>query len=126
MGTDAQARRTMVTLRGDMDNSTAGHHREVLSSAIASGYPLVLDTTPVDFLGTAGVQALLEVHRECRARGLPWALIATDGTREMLSRIGEARALPVVASTAEALALTQAADDEAPLMPVVDRTKTLC
>ena len=69
-----------VSATGDIDAYTAPLLRSVLDSQLRRGRPtapLVIDLTGVQFLGSAGLAALVETQKAANARGIDLRLIAT-------------------------------------------------
>lgn len=67
-GFGVQARRSWVTLRGELDLASAPHLRQVLDQLCRAGYPeIVLDLSGLEFLSAAGLTVLHRVDRHLRA-----------------------------------------------------------
>jgi anti-sigma B factor antagonist len=67
-----------VSATGDIDAYTAPLLRSVLDGHLQRGRPhLVLDLSGVQFLGSAGLAALVETQKSASARGIHLRLIAT-------------------------------------------------
>ncbi len=67
-----------VSATGDIDAYTAPLLRSALDSQLKLGRPqLVIDLSGVQFLGSAGLAALVETQKGANARGIPLQLIAT-------------------------------------------------
>ncbi|BBY18963.1 STAS domain-containing protein [Mycolicibacterium litorale] len=118
---------TVLNVRGDVDGSIVDVLRDTVRPLLGSGHRLVLDMSDVGFLGAAGIRFLLEVARDCRETGQPWAVVTGGAARRLLRAVGADRAIPAVDSIAEALRAARVADgDPHHSMPVVARDKVRC
>lgn len=67
----------VVRVIGEVDLATAPTLRDELTCACAraDGQRIVLDLAEVGFLGSAGLQVLIEVHKLCRRCGLQFGVL---------------------------------------------------
>jgi anti-sigma B factor antagonist len=64
----SQARRSWVTLRGELDAASAPHLQQVLDQLCRDGYPeVVLDLSALEFLSAAGLTVFHRVDHHLRA-----------------------------------------------------------
>jgi anti-sigma B factor antagonist len=71
----------VVTVVGDLDMNTAGAFRERLRTVrplALSSLAMSIDLRAVQFLGSAGLAALLDTHNWCTERGVAVQLVATQ------------------------------------------------
>lgn len=67
----------VVTASGDLDMLTAPQLREAIAAALAKNPTgLVVDLTPVEFLGSAGMQVLMETHNQTDGTETRFAVVA--------------------------------------------------
>ncbi len=66
--TTVDARRTTVSVHGDIDSDTAPKLKSELSRLVSAGCPeLVLDPAGVSFLSSAGLSVLITTHRTAKS-----------------------------------------------------------
>ena len=69
----------VVAVSGELDMLTAPQVREAVQSALSqSPAGLIIDLTAVEFLGSAGMQVLMEAHNQTRGTETRFAVVA-DG-----------------------------------------------
>ena len=102
--------RTLVTVSGDIDISTAGQLRERLTALAADGCPLVIDLNPVTFIGAAGLGVLALAASRATAHG-GTLRVASDRyqTRRLFHITGLHNYIPLSRTVDEALAALPAA-----------------
>lgn len=70
----------IVAATGELDMLTAPQLREAVQSALAQNPAgLIVDLTNVDFLGSAGMQVLMEAHNQTGGTETRFAVVA-DGS----------------------------------------------
>lgn len=77
---DTHGAAVVVSVRGELDLATVPVLRERLESVgevSSTPSPLVIDLSPVTFIGSAGLALLVELHNQCTERGVPMAVVAT-------------------------------------------------
>lgn len=67
----------VVKVRGEIDLLTApGLARRLITAACAKpAHDILVDLSTVEFLGAAGIQALVDAHRLCVRRGIRFGLL---------------------------------------------------
>jgi anti-sigma B factor antagonist len=100
-----EPRRTLVTVSGDIDISTADQLRERLTALVASGRPLVIDLNPVTFIGATGLGVLAVAASRATAHG-GTLHVASDRyqTRQLFRITGLHNSIPLSRTIDEALA----------------------
>jgi anti-anti-sigma factor len=79
----------LVTVHGDLDCATAGDLAAVVADRLAAAPGrLVLDLSEVDFLGVAGVRALLHAARQADRHGAELHVVANPVVRRALRVTG--------------------------------------
>lgn len=69
----------IVAASGELDMLTAPQLRDAVQSALSQEPAgLIVDLTKVDFLGSAGMQVLMESHNQTSGTGIRFAVVA-DG-----------------------------------------------
>ncbi|MGV0849816.1 STAS domain-containing protein [Mycolicibacterium phlei] len=69
----------VVAASGDLDMLTAPQLRDAIAAALTKEPTgLVVDLSAVDFLGSAGMQVLMETHNQTTGAGVKYAVVA-DG-----------------------------------------------
>lgn len=81
---------SLVHVSGELDLSTAGHLRELLTGLIRAGTPhLVLDLTGVTFMDCTGLGVLIHAREASTARGGGLLLVGVPGrVRALLALTG--------------------------------------
>lgn len=70
----------VVAASGDLDMLTAPQLREAVQAALGKNpVGLIVDLTSVEFLGSAGMQVLMETHNQTDGTGTRFAVVA-DGS----------------------------------------------
>lgn len=95
----------LVRAIGEIDLSTAPLLSDRLIEAAAVVPPdgaVVLDLTPVEFLGSAGLAVLLDHHQRLDAVGVPLRLVVTGGAVARVFEITEVTKVLRVFETIEA------------------------
>jgi anti-anti-sigma factor len=118
---------TIVAVSGDIDAWDAARISAYVGGLIATGHPLVLDVTDVDFLAVAGLRALMRIAAECVRAGLEWALVTNDAMNALWRVADRNHRLPARRSVDEALErLTASTGAPWPLRPVTARHLMRC
>jgi len=94
----------LVRAIGEIDLSTAPLLADRLLEAGAAAPPggaVVLDLTPVEFLGSAGLAVLLDHHQRLDAIGVPLRLVVVGGAVARVFEITEVTKVLRVFSTVE-------------------------
>lgn len=102
----------VITAPAEIDVTTAGELRAVLSGWRTRGYAtVVMDMTGTHFCDSAGLNELMRAHRRAVADGggLRLVIAADDAVLRIFTLIGLDRVIPRFASLGEALAQTTAA-----------------
>lgn len=102
----AHALATVLRVQGEIDASNADLVAQAIRRFVRLRAPLILDLTRVEYLGSAGLRALLLVQEECQVARLHCSVVGGDGLRR-LTRLVTGLGLPLVDSVAEALQLIQ-------------------
>jgi anti-sigma B factor antagonist len=77
--TGSTATGVLLTVRGEVDSSTAPQLREVLDTAFAGGVPtLTIDLDAVTFLDSAGLCVLARAHRHATEAGVALRVLASS------------------------------------------------
>lgn len=95
----------ILTVGGEVDLATAPQLRAKLTDLVdnATG-SVVVDLTPVAFIDSTGLEALLAAHRRGRARGQTIQLVCPEGQALRVLRLtGIETVFPVHGSLVEAL-----------------------
>ena len=93
---------TVIEVGGEIDAHNAQHLTDYFADFIYVGHPLVLDLSGVDFLGTAGLTAILQFAEECRRAERHLAVVSSRAV-EILLRVAPNRRLPTARSVDTAL-----------------------
>jgi anti-anti-sigma factor len=93
---------TVIEVSGEIDASNDQLVTDYFADFIYVGHPLVLDLSGVDFLGTAGFDAILQFDDECRRAQRHWALVGSDAVKILL-RLDPDHRLPAAGSVDAAL-----------------------
>jgi anti-sigma B factor antagonist len=96
----------VVSVAGEIDASTEGKFRDVLTSVQARGVlRIVVDLAGVTFMGSRGIAVLIGARRLLAAEGGSLALAAPRGKiAEILSLTEVDEVIPVASSVADAVA----------------------
>lgn len=95
---------------GEIDVANAGQLREAMRSCAGAGHAtLVVDMSETSFCDSAGVEQLVQAHRQAAAADGEVRLVVGVATvMRILAIIGVDRLMPVFTSLDEALAETSA------------------
>lgn len=93
---------TVLRIEGEIDASNADLVARAARRFVRLRVPLILDVSRVEYLGSAGLRALLLVDDECRLAGLHCSVVAGASLRR-LTRLVTGLHLPLVDSVADAL-----------------------
>jgi anti-anti-sigma factor len=93
---------TVLRVEGEIDASNADLVTHAIRRFIRLKAPLVLDVSQLDFLGVAGLRALLLVNEEHRQARLHCNVVSGAALRRLTS-VATDHGLPVVDSVPEAL-----------------------
>jgi anti-anti-sigma factor len=123
----AHPRVRIVGISGEIDARNADDLSRRLGDIIAAAPPaLIIDVRGVEFLGAAGLRALLTVAEECAKANLQWALVTNNALEVLLRVTDRDHKLPAVDSMAEALDLTITGPDGRPSPRVTPSHLTRC
>jgi anti-anti-sigma factor len=98
----ARSLATVLRIEGEMDATNADLVAQAIRRFTRLRAPLVLDVSHLDFLGSAGLRALLLVNEEHRQARLHCSVVSGAALRR-LTRVATDHGLPVVDSVPEAL-----------------------
>ncbi|MTD54484.1 anti-sigma factor antagonist [Amycolatopsis pithecellobii] len=100
----------VLRVAGDVDLSTAGKLSEQLRGArdfVVPPAPVIADLDEVEFLGSAGLMALVQENEACRQRGLTLRIVSSSRlVVRAISVAGLAEVLPVLPTVQAALTMT--------------------
>ncbi|MBO0873551.1 MAG: STAS domain-containing protein [Pseudonocardia sp.] len=66
----------IVKVQGEIDLLTApGLARRLTAACVGTARHVLVDLSTVEFLGAAGIQALVDAHRLCARRGIRFGLL---------------------------------------------------
>lgn len=94
---EREAGRTMIRLRGELEDATAAQARAAFDEALADSPPrLVIDFSGLEFMDSTGIWLVVETHRRCVAAGIQLGLegeptaavastLALSGVEELVS-----------------------------------------
>jgi anti-anti-sigma factor len=103
-------RQAVITLPAEIDVINAGEVRQGLLSAASNGAPvLIIDMSGTTFCDSAGVQALIAVHKRAAATCTQLRLVATAVLR-ILTLVGIGQLIPLYPTLEAALADAPAAE----------------
>ncbi|ORB73266.1 STAS domain-containing protein [Mycobacterium scrofulaceum] len=102
----AHALATVLRVQGEIDASNADLVAQAIRRFVRLRAPLILDLRRVEYLGSAGLRALLLVQEECQVARLHCSVVGGVALRR-LTRLVTGLGLPLVDSVAEALQLIQ-------------------
>ncbi|HEX2285122.1 MAG TPA: STAS domain-containing protein, partial [Mycobacterium sp.] len=74
----------LVTVEGDIDATNGRSLAVYIERHVVDSTRLVLDLKPVDFFGTAGFAALLNVNVVCSRYGVDWAILVGPQVHRLL------------------------------------------
>jgi len=80
----AEPEHVLVTVRGDVDLTTADELSRELEAAAQEDRDVVVDLAGVTFLDSTGVRSLVNAYRAARRRGL---LVSISGARDWVARM---------------------------------------
>ncbi|OBG60843.1 MULTISPECIES: STAS domain-containing protein [unclassified Mycobacterium] len=95
---------TVLRVEGEIDASNADLVAQAARRFVRLRVPLILDVSLVDYLGSAGLRALLLVDDECRLARLHCSVVGGEALHR-LTRLVTGLRLPLVDSVADALEL---------------------
>jgi anti-sigma B factor antagonist len=103
IGSAGQA--VVVRVAGDVDSETADSVERTLRDQLADATVLIVDLLGVDFLASAGLNALVLVHRQALTDDVPFAVVADqNAVLRPITVLGLDQALTVCPSIAQAQA----------------------
>lgn len=103
-----------LTATGEIDLGNAESLYKALSDALASGGPVIVDLTGVEFIDSRGLAALIRAHHEAvHVTSVPILVIPSDAVSRVFELAGAAGVLPVYQDHAEALAALAAPRSDA-------------
>lgn len=97
---------TVLSIEGEIDAANADLVAQALLRFLRLRAPLILDLTGVNYLGSAGLRALLIVDEQCQLAGLRCSVVGSASLHR-LTRLVAGHGLPLVDSVGEALQLVQ-------------------
>ena len=114
---DKRGAELILILRGRLDASWAGHVAAALAAAVRDGeHHLRVEMSAVGYVSSAGLRTLLTAHRQAKAIGGSFGVLAPSlAVREVLELAG----LEQLIAAAEAAAAAPAAPALAPVPPRV-------
>jgi len=65
----------IIEVVGQVDSKTAGDLKDYLDGNVAGSAPVALELTAVPFMSSAGLRALLTLHRQTESMGVALALV---------------------------------------------------
>lgn len=90
---------------GELDANSAPYLRAQLAGGIGTSQDFILDFDQVTFLGSNGLQVLVDTHTDAGKRNVRWALVSNHRVvRRPLEITGLATALPLKPTVAAAVA----------------------
>lgn len=98
----ARSLATVVRVDGDIDASNADLVIQAMRRFLRLKAPLILDLSHLDFLGSAGLRALLTLGDEHQQAQVPCSVVSGEALRRLTQVIPD-HGLPLVASVPEAL-----------------------
>ena len=110
--TDRQA--TVIAFKGEIDAYNADDVRTRVLGLIATGRALIVDLSGVEFLGVAGLRAILAIGEACTKAHRGWALITSDAVNLLLRVANDQQRLPLVDSMSRARRLATSPDPGCP------------
>ena len=93
---------TVVAVSGRVDSANIDHVAEYAKRLILADTPFVLDLSGVSTFTPQSIRLFFEIDDICNARGVEWALVASDVVNRRLMGRDADVAFPVVGSVAEA------------------------
>ena len=94
-----------LTVTGEIDLGNADSLYKALTDALASGAPVIVDLTGVEFIDSRGLAALIRAHHEAaHAISVPILVIPSDPVSRVFELAGAKAVLPVYQDHAAALA----------------------
>jgi anti-anti-sigma factor len=97
---------TVLRVDGEMDASNAELVAQAIRRFSQLRAPLILDLSHLDFLGIAGLRALIALNREHRQAKLAYSVVSGP-TLHRLTRVVSDHGLPIIDSVPEALQLVE-------------------
>ena len=94
----------LVTVSGEVDASTAAKLCARIEREVAGYRQLVLDTSEVEFFGTAGYSLLHRLHSRCAGAAVDWVLVAGPEVQRLLRVCDPDGMLPTSANIVSAVA----------------------
>ena len=93
---------TVIRLKGSFDRSARGKMEIELLSLVNFGSHLIFDFTEVDFISSAGLHLLLDLHRRCEGQHADMVLTGlSEQIRNLLAMTGFAPGVLSVYDTLE-------------------------
>ena len=97
----------VIAVEGEIDAANAKPLAEYVQSSANRCEWLVLDLSPLEFIGTAGFSALQAINARCAQADISWALLPGPATTALLRVCDPEGRMPVAESLAAALARVQ-------------------
>lgn len=102
---DSAGEAVVVRVAGDVDSETADSVERALRDQLADAKALIVDLLGVEFLASAGLNALVLVHRQAVTDDVPFAVVAAQrSVLRPITVLGLDQALAVRPSVAAARA----------------------
>lgn len=98
----------VVAVHGELDASNAGQLAEYVQRCAVYCNWLVLDLSDLDFIGTAGFDALHTINSRCASADVPWVAVPSSAVSKLLRICDPGKALPVT----DSVPATPAENDE--------------
>jgi anti-anti-sigma factor len=108
LSSSKHAARTIVAVKGDIDESNADDITEFVGGVITTVPAFVLDLSGVKFLAVEGFRALTRIHEDCFRAGVVWILITSKAVDLVLDVVAGKHRLPAMRSLDAALHLLTA------------------
>lgn len=102
---------SVLALRGEIDMATGKYFSVQLDEALAtSDQVLVVDMTGIDFLGSAGLAALITFQDKAESQGVEVRVVCGPTTRRVIELTGLTERFRLAGTAAAALAMPSLSD----------------
>lgn len=103
MSAHIDGRLTVLTIKGEVDAANIDTLTRHLRPLVPNGGALIVDLAGLEFLGGAGLRALIALNIECARTDTTWAVIAGHAVDRLLRVADRDGTLPAFGSATEAL-----------------------